>query len=624
LKLRQLITGVLPIHIFKYGAALCIVILLIPAPARAETVPDLLQQARAAEATGRFAEAASIWQRALELIPKNANAHLNLARELKEQGYFKQALSILDQTQQFQPFDLNMQERLANAYNNVGAALAESNNYEAGIAALQKAQQLLPNNQRIQSNLDTAYHNQALLAAKQGQPRIPPGVQPEPPSNPKPLPELIQAGNRAQAEGNFKQAVEIWRQVIQLKQADATIYNNLGIALVGQEQFQEATETLKKAVKLNPNNDQILANFASSYNAWGLRLSQQLQIQEAVKKYRQAIAIAPNYALAYNNLGAALIRLGQHQSAIKNLLKAVQLDPKNADSYNNLVIALSYWTGSKADKSKLDRAISKFKQAIINNPNDSVAYSNLGSGFKEEGYFDIAAAFLAKAVVLAPQNQVAQSNLNQITTTLMPPEISQRASQFTVKIEGQDLGTGVIVAKQESTYSVLTCWHTVRQPGDYFITTSDNKKYRVAKITHLEPHDLAMIDFNSEETYAMAEIGDSDQLLIGEVVHFAGYPAEQITDRGRAYRFFSSYGLSGFLSPENIPDEFKDSGYRLIITGPAFPGVSGGPILNRRGDLIGIYGRAETDGTTGEASLYGIPIDIYVKHTAIAQTKGSD
>ena len=55
-------------------------------------------------------------------------------------------------------------------------------------------------------------------------------------------------------------------------------------------------------------------------------------------------------------------------------------------------------------------------------------------------------------------------------------------------------------------------------------------------------------------------------------------------------------------------------GYALIYTVNALPGMSGGPILDTRGNLVGINGRATVDLRTGTVnSVLGIEIDRYLR-----------
>ena len=97
--------------------------------------------------------------------------------------------------------------------------------------------------------------------------------------------------------------------------------------------------------------------------------------------------------------------------------------------------------------------------------------------------------------------------------------------------------------------------------------------------------------------------GNSDTLTEGQAIYIAGYPGSQGVASNRTYRFMSE-NLSGFLAPSDIVD-----GYELIYSGEQVPGMSGSPIVNQEGQLIGVYGNSEVDIQTGATYLYGIPIN---------------
>ena len=68
-------------------------------------------------------------------------------------------------------------------------------------------------------------------------------------------------------------------------------------------------------------------------------------------------------------------------------------------------------------------------------------------------------------------------------------------------------------------------------------------------------------------------IGDSDKVRIGETVYVAGNPK----------------GLEGTFSDGIISSRRdKDTTERLQMTAPISPGSSGGPVLNKKGEVIGV------------------------------------
>jgi serine protease Do len=195
-------------------------------------------------------------------------------------------------------------------------------------------------------------------------------------------------------------------------------------------------------------------------------------------------------------------------------------------------------------------------------------------------------------------------------------EVSKLAQAVTVLIDGGDgFGSGVLIAKDKNAYTILTAEHVVKDPlKPYKVTTSDGKEYPIiAKaIRKLNGVDLAVIQFESNQSYKLAQIVNSDTASLGTVVYTAGFPAPGQAIQDRLFQF-----TSGEISGR--PVKAQKDGYALIYTNITRRGMSGGPVLNVNGQLIGIHGRAETD-LVGEESLQvkaginlGIPINTFIE-----------
>ena len=216
------------------------------------------------------------------------------------------------------------------------------------------------------------------------------------------------------------------------------------------------------------------------------------------------------------------------------------------------------------------------------------------------------------ALNLLPVSVASNPTASQLAQALNPEEVNLRAKQIIVRIDGANQGSGSLIGQSGNTYTVLTNWHVVKDGGDYTIQTIDGRKHQVdsASIERLPGLDLAIFKFNSSQNYQVAELGDANNLSEGQTVYFAGYPGELRQEDNRYYRFFTA-NLVGIL-----PKATED-GYSLVYSGEAFPGMSGGPVLNKQGLMIGIHGEANIHAVSGGTSNYGIAINSYQQ--AIAQ-----
>ena len=228
----------------------------------------------------------------------------------------------------------------------------------------------------------------------------------------------------------------------------------------------------------------------------------------------------------------------------------------------------------------------------------------------------IGSTLALRAIALTREPTSNNTLISQSAPALTAEQVNLRAKQITVRIDGANTGSGAIIESSGNTYTVLSNWHVMQNPGEYSLQTIDGREHKVdpASIKQLPGLDLAIFKFTSNQNYQSAEIGDSENIIEGQSVYFAGYPGELRREDNRYYRFFPA-DIVGIL-PKST-----ENGYSLIYNGEAFPGMSGGPVLDRRGLLIGIHGEANIQALTGGTSNYAIPINNYKRAIASWETK---
>jgi hypothetical protein len=187
----------------------------------------------------------------------------------------------------------------------------------------------------------------------------------------------------------------------------------------------------------------------------------------------------------------------------------------------------------------------------------------------------------------------------QSVSALTSVEVNDIAKPITVMIGGLDgKGSGVIIAKNGNTYTVLTANHVVKKAGYglYEIITYDGQKYEMESAQTLGKLDLALVRFTSSKNYPLAKIADSQTVKEGATVYNSGFPIPSSSNNQQRIYFFITAQITAKGRGENL-------GYDLFLSGGPRPGMSGGPILNDQGEVIGIYGKAESvlerDGVQG-------------------------
>ena len=159
------------------------------------------------------------------------------------------------------------------------------------------------------------------------------------------------------------------------------------------------------------------------------------------------------------------------------------------------------------------------------------------------------------------------------------------------------LGSGVIIDEDGW---VMTNFHVVSRAMKVFVRLADGKEYEAERIVGTSFTDVALLKILNPkgEKFSTIKFAPDDDLLLGETVIALGNP----------------FGLGGSVSKgilssksrrppaENEPLEVED----WLQTDAAInPGNSGGPLINLRGDLIGVSVAVYRE---GQGISFAIPV----------------
>jgi S1-C subfamily serine protease len=158
-------------------------------------------------------------------------------------------------------------------------------------------------------------------------------------------------------------------------------------------------------------------------------------------------------------------------------------------------------------------------------------------------------------------------------------------------------GSGFVLDKQGH---ILTNYHVVAEAKDIEVTLSNKHTYQARAVGSDQGHDLALLKIDAPNLVP-AVLADSKELMVGEKVYAIGNP----------------FGLNGTMTtgiissirsirgPQGAPIE------DAIQTDAAInPGNSGGPLLNSRGEVIGINSLIASNGADQSSGIgFAIPIN---------------
>ena len=161
----------------------------------------------------------------------------------------------------------------------------------------------------------------------------------------------------------------------------------------------------------------------------------------------------------------------------------------------------------------------------------------------------------------------------------------------------RSLGSGFII---DSDGSILTNNHVVENAQKIVVKLLDDEQEYEAKLVGRDPKtDVAVIKVNAKKNLPAASLGDSDRLEVGEWVVAIGNP----------------FGLDSTVTSGIVSAKGRHIGQgpydNFIQTDASInPGNSGGPLINLRGEVIGINTAifSRTGGNIGIG--FAIPINL--------------
>ncbi|MBW1694543.1 MAG: tetratricopeptide repeat protein [Deltaproteobacteria bacterium] len=91
---------------------------------------------------------------------------------------------------------------------------------------------------------------------------------------------------------------------------------------------EEAVEKFKEALKLDPDNVQILAS-------WGVALVELKQFEKAAEKFKKAVELQPDFVPALYGWGLSLKAQGKEEEAAEKFQKASEIETATQDLPNS-------------------------------------------------------------------------------------------------------------------------------------------------------------------------------------------------------------------------------------------------------------------------------------------------
>ena len=208
---------------------------------------------------------------------------------------------------------------------------------------------------------------------------------------------IIAEGDALRAAGNYDEALECYRQLVDQLVPDPIGHFKLGTVYERQGNPLDAEASYRAALTLDPHHADALNNVA-------LLCAGVHRNVEAEQTYRQLLSEQPGYLNAHINLGNLLRESGRSEEAMYHYRRAAELNPVAALPRERLGTLLQ-------SQGRVVEAIDHLTLALEAEPASATTWNNLGACHFVLGEHDLAEAAFRRALEINAEDNPAWGNL---------------------------------------------------------------------------------------------------------------------------------------------------------------------------------------------------------------------
>jgi tetratricopeptide (TPR) repeat protein len=224
--------------------------------------------------------------------------------------------------------------------------------------------------------------------------------------------------------GYWQDSETLFRHALKVTADNDVARNNLGQALLDQNQTDAAIREFQAALRLKPS-------CVEAHHDLGNALSRQGKTEEAITQYQEALRLKPDFVPAYISLGTSLLRKGQTNDASRLFQEALRRQPDSVDARYNVALLL-------ATQGQTNEALRQFQEILRDKPEDAEVHYELGTLFERAGQIEAAIAQLQETVRLEPGLPGALNKLGTMLARSGHPDTAVGEFQAALSLNPDD------------------------------------------------------------------------------------------------------------------------------------------------------------------------------------------
>ena len=256
---------------------------------------------------------------------------------------------------------------------------------------------------------------------------------------------LMQIGKTSEAETAFK-------DVIQKHPEIAESHQLLGLIYAAREDFINAQECFKQAVRIEPNNAAYNSNYANT-------LQDTWKIEESIPFYQKAIELKPDFVDAHFNLGNSFRKLQRFPEALKCYEQAKRINPQYVKCYINTAVVY------EAMK-QIDRAIAEIFEALKFAPQSFELLSYLAVMYSIKKEYEPSMNYFRKAFETGQADDKFFLNYGTVCIELNQP--AEAAKAF-LKSAELNPGKNAVLGRALHQKMLIADWSGIKEINDEIV-----------------------------------------------------------------------------------------------------------------------------------------------------------